>query len=205
MIPVDRGRGGGGGGIGKRCGIIETACGERANAARRGNNYRVTGKQVRRLLPRACLSLNDICAARPRNSPAFPSIARLVHFRASASVERSLTSRALHRESSDPFTFVSVVSAGDPGVGGRRRAGERKGIHGGSRGFRRAHPADAEVRPQQIPELVMRLSSLQESPGRRKQSTIETLRARARAFSLFLLAPFIDSVITANTSLSSRV
>jgi len=38
--------------------------------------------------------------------------------------------------------------AGDPGVGGRHGASDRKGVHGGSRGERRAHPADAEVRPQ---------------------------------------------------------
>jgi len=62
----------------------------------------------------------------------------------------SETSRsALDRFGNLPIrSHLCPLFAGDPGVGGRRGAGDRKGVYGGSRGERRAHPADAEVRPQ---------------------------------------------------------
>jgi len=123
--------------------------------SRRGNDYRVTDKQDRRLPPHA---LNDICAlcrclcgrirgiCQPRRGLACidtPFSADHIFYTFPSGTWRN----ASVSESSDPLTFASVF-ADDPRVGGRRGTGDRKGVHGGSRGERRAHSADAEMRPQ---------------------------------------------------------
>lgn len=87
------------------------------------------------------------------------------------------------------YTSIGLFLGGQR-IGGGFGTDDRKRVHGGSCGKCGDHAADAEMRPEQVPELIMRLESFQESAGRRETDSFHDARIRLSLSSFTLLFSF---------------
>lgn len=99
--------------------------------------------------------------------------------------------------------IISNVFAGGQRLGGWHGADYREGFRDGGRDERGHHAAHAKMRSERVSELVMRLPSLQESPGKRK--LIDCAKEKSAFFISLLFFPprffsFIGSVMNRGLS-----
>lgn len=104
------------------------------------------------------------------------------------------------------YTSAGLFPGGQR-IGGGFGTDDRKRVHGGSCGERGDHAEDAEMRPEQIPELIMRLESFQESAGRRETGSFHDARiclSLSLSLHLHYSFPFELSSNYSNISASNR-